>query len=115
MAFTYDLGTDVGKVRLIISDIDEGNAANQIFQDEEIQVFLGMEGGQPTLAAAMAFETMGGNETQIQKRIRIMDLSLDGPAVSVELRALAKSLRDRYQAILDAADTEPSFAVAGVY
>ena len=47
MAFTYDLATDIGKVRLLISDSD---ATSFHFTDAEIQVFLDI--GESVLAAA---------------------------------------------------------------
>lgn len=49
MPTTYDLTTDVGKVRLRINDRDVANAT---FTDEEIQSFLDQEGS--VLAASMA-------------------------------------------------------------
>jgi len=52
MSFTYDLDTDIGKVRLIIQD---HNSLDYHFEDAELQVFLTAEGS-VNLAAAAAFE-----------------------------------------------------------
>jgi hypothetical protein len=54
--WTYDLATDIGKVRLLISDTDIVPVTDAQFSDEEIQVFLTMEGS-INLAAALALET----------------------------------------------------------
>jgi hypothetical protein len=54
--WTYDLATDIGKVRLLISDTDIIPVTDAQFSDEEIQVFLTMEGS-VNLAAALALET----------------------------------------------------------
>ena len=53
MSFTYVLSTDIGKVRLQISDKDE---LDYHFEDEELQHFLTSEGS-VNLAAAGALES----------------------------------------------------------
>ena len=55
--FTYDLGTDIGKIRLRILDKDANKA---VFTDDELQVFLDAEGGAWLLAAATAFGLLLG-------------------------------------------------------
>lgn len=94
MAFTYDVTTDRGKVRLVITDTDEDNA---IFQDAEIDAFLTItkvnDENDLRLAAAMALDTMASSEAIIQKRIELLDLKTDGPAVAKSLREHAKELR----------------------
>lgn len=110
MAFSYDLGTDVGKVRLLISDVNE---LDHIYSDEELTVFLGM-GGSVLLAAAMALENIAGNEVQVQKRIHILDLSTDGPSVSRELRELAALLRAQDEAGQGDDDTDFDIAEMAV-
>lgn len=96
MAVTYDLETDVGKVRLLISDTDTDNG---VFQDDEIEVFLDLRGGSVRLAAASALRSLGGNAVFVRGKLRMLDLSTDAPA---ESEALAK-LADRYEAEVDAA------------
>ena len=56
MTWTYDLTNDIGKVRLLISDTDIAPVTDAHFSDEEIQVFLTMEGDSVNLAAADALE-----------------------------------------------------------
>lgn len=92
MAFTYDVSTDIGKVRLMITDTS-GVAPGPIFQDEEIQVYLDLEVS-VRYAAAAALDTMAASQLLVQKQIKILDLETDGATLSTELRALAKQLRD---------------------
>jgi hypothetical protein len=92
MAFTYVLTTDVGKVRMLIPD---RNAAAYFFEDDELTALLAMEGGTVKLAAALALETMASDEAYVQKAIRIMDLSTNGPATAAALMARAKVLREQ--------------------
>jgi len=53
MSFTYVLATDIGKIRLIISDKTD---TDYHFEDEELQAFLDSEGS-VNLAAAGALES----------------------------------------------------------
>lgn len=96
MAFTYDLATDAGKVRLVITDTDHDN---EIFSDSEISTFLSLTAVDSTndinLASAVALETMAASEAIVQKKIKLLDLTTDGPAVATSLRASAKILRDQ--------------------
>lgn len=89
MAFTYDVSTDRGKVRLLITDVQE---ANPLFQDAEIDAFLTLNTS-VRLAAAAALEVIAASEVLVLKKITILDLESDGPAVARELRELAKQLR----------------------
>jgi hypothetical protein len=102
VAFTYDTTTDRGKVRLLATDTDVTRA---IFDDAEIDAFLAIEES-VFPAAALALETIAVNEALVQKRIKILDLQTDGPAVAVALLKRAKELRAR-----EAEETIP-FAVA---
>lgn len=89
MAFTYDVSTDRGKVRLLITDVQE---ANPLFQDAEIDAFLALNTS-VRLAAAAALEVIAASEVLVLKKIVNLDLETDGPAVARELRELAKQLR----------------------
>ena len=95
MAFTYDVSSDRGKVRLLCTDTLESNA---IFQDAEIDAFLAMNTG-VRLAAAAALEVIASNEVLVLKKIINLDLETDGPAVARELREQAKQLRAQESAI----------------
>lgn len=93
MSFTYDVTTDAGKVRLITTDTDQDNA---IFEDDEIDSFLALKGGSILLAAATALDTIASSEALITKKIQVLDVQTDGPAVARSLRDHAKSLRDQF-------------------
>ncbi len=96
MAFTYNLTTEAGKVRLLITDTD---STNPIFEDREIDVFLSFTASDGTndinLASAVALETIAASEALVQKKIKLLDLTTDGPAVATSLRAAAKILREQ--------------------
>jgi hypothetical protein len=92
MPHTYDVTTDRGKVRLLINDVST-NPALQIFQDAEIDAFLGLEDSNIRRAAAMGLLTIAGNEVMILKVIELMDLKTDGAATGRELRMQAELLR----------------------
>lgn len=102
MAFTYDVTSDRGKVRLLITDTDENSA---IFTDDEIDAFLTMtqidNENEIRLAAAQALDTLASSEALVQKRIKLLDLQTDGPAVAKELRERAKELRRQVEEEFD--------------
>jgi hypothetical protein len=80
-----------GQVRLLISDVNEGNF---LIADDQIDGYLAIESGRVKRAAARALDAIATSEVLISKKIRTLDLQTDGPAVAAELRALAKQLRD---------------------
>lgn len=92
MSFTYDTGTSVGVVRMLITDRDE---ASPIFQDHEIEAFLSLESNSVRLAAAQALDTIAVDQALVLKLIKTLHLSTDGPAVARALHEQAKALRDR--------------------
>ena len=106
MAVTYNPDTQIGKVRLLITDTD---IENPIFSDEEITNFLSIteiDGERDVrLAAAQALEVMASSEAIVQKKLSMLDLTTDGPAVAKSLRESAKALRDRVE-------EEPAFGWA---
>jgi len=98
--FTYDLTTDIGRIRWRIGD----KYANEpIFYDEEIQVALDLEGDNVKRAAAQCLETIAADQVLTLKVIKLLQMSTDGAKVAAELRANAKLLRD--QALAD--ETQP--------
>lgn len=90
--FTYDPSTSAGRVRLLATDTDSTNA---IFSDEEIAAFLALEDDNVKRAAATALDQIASSEALIQKRIKLLDLQTDGPAVAKALREHAATLRDQ--------------------
>ncbi len=94
MAFTYDLATDRGKVRLLIQDTDE---TYEFYTDAEIDAFLtlaaDLDGDEVRNASATALESWASNQVLILKVITLLDIEVDGAAVSKEMRARAQILR----------------------
>lgn len=90
MAFTYDLTSDIGKIRLLIMD---NQSSVYLFEDAEISTFLSLEGSNVKRGAALALETMASNDAYVLKYMTLLDLSTNGPAVSAELRKRAADLR----------------------
>ena len=85
------LTSDIGRVRLLIPD---RSLDLFVFQDDEIEAFLEIEGG-VKLATALALETIASDIAMVDKVIRIMDLSTDGAKTSDALLARAKLLREQ--------------------
>ncbi len=99
MSFTYLLSNNIGVVRLIIQDT---NQATALLSDEEITTFLTIE-GDVKLSAAQCLDAIASNEVLVTKKLKMLDLTTDGPAVSAELRKHAASLRAQVYRDLEAA------------
>lgn len=99
MAFTYNVATDRGKVRLYCTDTD---AAYPLFEDDEIDVFLAEMGNNILRAAAVALLVIAAQETLLMKRIKLLDLHTDGPAEAAALRALALTYQEKADLVEDA-------------
>jgi hypothetical protein len=95
MAFTYDVATSRGRVRLLITDTDGDHA---IFTDAEVDAFLALESSSVKRAAATALDQIASSEALVQKRIKLLDLSTDGPSVAKALREHAALLRTQADA-----------------
>lgn len=87
-----DFTSDVGKVRLLIADLDESDL---ILTEDIIGGYLTLNDGSVKLAAADSLDAIATSEVLLGKKIRTQDLSTDGPAVAAELRAQAARLRAR--------------------
>lgn len=109
---TYDISTDEGKVRLLISDIGGQGGSDFIFEDNEIEAFLAMESDSIYRAAGMACRTMAGNEAMVSKRITFLELQTDGPGVAVALLDLAKALDKKADDVDD--DDGAGFEIAEI-
>lgn len=95
MAFTYDVSTDAGRVRMLVPD---SNATSYVFEDEEVNAFLALEGGVVRRAAALALETIASNEALTLKVIKVLDLQTDGAKTSDALLKRAALLRSQAEA-----------------
>lgn len=101
-----DYSTDVGRVRLLISDVDEERL---ILTSEQVQAFLDVEGGRLKRAAAAALDAIASSEALVSKVIRTQDRQSDGAKVADALRAHAQRLRDQDDD--DEADADQFFGV----
>ena len=104
MAHTYDLTTNIGKVRLYIGDTDITPTTDAQFSDEEIQVFLDQAGGGILLAASYALEAWASALSDGMKSEKIGDYSYTNKSVEDKI-ALAKKYRGE-------ADSEPAQAIS---
>lgn len=95
----------IRQVRVLIADVGSDPLLDDLTIDAYLE--LNLVAGVPNvrLAAADALEAIAVSEVLVSKKIRTNDLATDGPAVSAELRALARALRDRHNADM-AADAE---------
>ena len=99
MATSLDFTTNNGKVRVLISDTDTTNPIFPYVATDEIDVFLDLEDDDVFRAAALALLAIAANEVLVQKRIKMLDLTTDGPAEAKALRELAKDYRERADAL----------------
>jgi hypothetical protein len=103
--FTYNVATDRGRVRLLITDTE---AANEIFNDDEIDAFLSMMSNNVFRAAATALYQIAASEVLLLKVIKLLELTTDGSKVADSLRALADSYQEKAD-IAEAAEAGGSF------
>jgi hypothetical protein len=100
-SYTYDLATDIGKLRLNIDDRDLRQVTadvplgqrTAIFSDEELQAFLDAE-GTVSRASAKALITIANNRQLLVQSRRIGNTDVDYGAVRRDLLAQAKALLD---------------------
>lgn len=92
-----DLGSDVGKVRVLLGDTDPVNVVNNVgeylfFSDSELESILSMYNS-PQMAAARCLDTIAGSQALLLKSWSSDDLTVNGDRIAKELRELAKQLR----------------------
>lgn len=98
----------LGKVRLLIADLDE---VAPILTDEHIEGYLGLNAENIHRAAADALDAIATTESLLSKAIRTQDLQTDGPKVATDLRKRATQLRAKADADDAAAADEPFFEI----
>lgn len=84
-----DYTSDIGRMRLLLSDLDE---LNFIYDDAQISAFLAMNSGVKRAAAA-ALDALAANMLQVSGDIQTQDLQKTSSRPVAELRALANALR----------------------
>lgn len=90
MTFTYDLSTDIGRVRRTIPDKDEDEA---FWTDEDLQSFIDDEGNW-RLASAACLEAMASDSAMVLQVIQVQDLHVDGTQAAKLLLQRAKLIRE---------------------
>lgn len=100
MAFTYDVATSRGQVRLLATDTD---VDNPIFTDAEIDYFLTLYSDNVRRAAAKALDTIAASQVLTLKVMRLLDIQTDGAKVAASLQATAAQLREEATAFEDGA------------
>ena len=93
-----DLGSNVGKVRVLLGDTDPTNVVSNVgeylfFSDAELEAILGMYSDSPQMAAARCLDTIAGSQALLLKSWSSDDLTVNGDRIAKELRELAKQLR----------------------
>lgn len=93
-----DLGSNVGRVRVLLGDTDPTNVSNNVgtylfFSDAELEAILGMYSDSPQMAAARCLDTIAGSQALLLKSWSSDDLTVNGDRIAKELRELAKQLR----------------------
>ena len=94
MSANYDLGTDVGKVRLIIGDTDVFPESDAVFTDEELEYFLTVNSDNINLAAADACEAWVAKYAASPDSEKMGDYAYTQKAVA-NYNKLAKELREK--------------------
>lgn len=84
MAFTYDLTTDRGKVRLLLSDTD---SSAYVFEDDEIDYFLTL-GTTVKGAAVEGARVLLADKARRMKRFTLHGMTYDDTAAVAALQAL---------------------------
>jgi hypothetical protein len=103
-----DYASPVGRVRLLIADLDE---AAHIFTDEHLTAYLALNDENLHRAAADALDAMATTESLLSKAIRTQDLATDGPKVAADLRKRAAQLRVKADADDAVAADGPFFEI----
>lgn len=81
-----------GQVRLLIADTDEEHLT---FENDAIDGFLALTGGDVLLAAAQALDTIATSESLVLKVMTTLDVTTDGAKLADSLRKGATTLREQ--------------------
>lgn len=95
---TYDLSTDIGKVRLLIGDhpkTGEESTYEFMYSDKEIQAFLDLSNGSVYLAAATTLDMIAVDWSKTSRSVSILDISVSDGDFAGALRDRANALREQ--------------------
>lgn len=108
---TINYTTAVGRVRLLINDVDENNL---VFPDEQLQAFLTLENDSVKRAAAQAIDSQATNEALALKVLKDHQVTTDGAKLADAMRRHADSLRKQAREDEDAEDDGFFFGVVDI-
>jgi hypothetical protein len=100
--YSYDITTNLGKVRALIGDTD---ATNVLLTDAKINAFLALRSSDLFLTAALALNAIAANKSILAKKKAAGNYSED-------LTVIAKECRDTAKIYEDMAKSIPAEAVA---
>jgi hypothetical protein len=104
--YTYDITTNLGKVRALISDT---NAASVILGDAKINAFLSMKSNDLYATAALALNAIATSKSLLAKKKSSGDYSEDLTAIAKECRATAAIYQEMSENIPAEAQAEGFF------
>lgn len=92
-----DFTSAVGQVRAVLGDTDAenivmGEGEYAWYSDDDIEALLTVFGDNVLHTAAQMLRTVASSQSLLLKKWSADDLSVDGPAITRELRALARDL-----------------------
>lgn len=96
MTASYDITTNVGKVRLVIGDTDVTPASDAVFTDEELTYFLTENSNSIPLAAADALEAWMAKYTTTPDSEKIGDYAYSQKIVE-KMNKLRNELRAKVE------------------
>lgn len=91
MAFTYNVATDIGKVRLLVGDTDSATA---LLQDDEVEYFLEIAENNVYLAASYAAGSIAGKYSR-QADVSVESVSKKYSQQSMQYMKLSLQLESR--------------------
>lgn len=108
----YSIDNEIGLITFVVAP--SGNviitSKFSLLTDASIQAFLDLEGANIKLAAADALDAIASSQALIQKKIKLLDLQTDGPALATALHKLADSLRKQVTELAGVEDNDFDWA-----
>ncbi len=105
----YSLDDGLGLVTFVVTPpLDEDvviTYEHSLLSDAQLQEFLDVEVNDIKMASALALDSIASTQALILKKIKVLDLVTDGPA-------LAKALRDQAESLRKQALSSPEFDLA---
>jgi len=97
----YTLDDGLGLITFVIAPpLDQDvviTHQHSLLSDSQLQEFLDVEVNDVKMASALALDSIASTQALILKKIKVLDLQTDGPALAKALREQAESLRTQAQ------------------